>query len=72
MATPVIDYAAQGAANPRRRIHKLAFGWLRAVIAWNDARLTRNALARLSNQALSDIGLVRGDIDLIATPPATR
>jgi len=35
------------------------------VSAWNDTRITRNALNRLSNRELEDIGLVRGDIDLI-------
>ena len=32
---------------------------------WNAARITRNALSRLSNHELDDIGLCRGDIDLI-------
>ena len=36
------------------------------VIAWNDVRVTRKALARLSDRELDDIGLCRGDIDLIA------
>ena len=35
------------------------------VLAWNDARMTRNALSTLSDQELDDIGLVRGDIDTI-------
>lgn len=34
--------------------------------AWNDARVTRNALAALTDRELEDIGLVRGDIDLVA------
>ena len=34
--------------------------------AWNDARVTRNALKKLSDRELDDIGLCRGDIDLIA------
>lgn len=37
-----------------------------AVMAWNDARVTRNALAKLSDRELDDIGLSRGDIDAIA------
>jgi len=37
-----------------------------AVTTWNDARITRNALSRLSNRELEDIGMVRGDIDQIA------
>ena len=36
------------------------------VIAWNDARVTRNALSSLSDRELDDIGLVRGDIDKVA------
>jgi uncharacterized protein YjiS (DUF1127 family) len=32
---------------------------------WNAARITRNALSKLSNRELDDIGLCRGDIDLI-------
>lgn len=44
-------------------------GWIAglgaAVVAWNDARVTRNALAKLSDRELDDIGLNRGDIDTI-------
>ncbi|MEL7281644.1 MAG: DUF1127 domain-containing protein [Pseudomonadota bacterium] len=36
-----------------------------AFNAWNDARITRKALAQLSDRELEDIGLVRGDIDRI-------
>lgn len=36
------------------------------VAAWNDARLTRNALNALTDRELDDIGLVRGDIDDVA------
>jgi len=35
------------------------------LIAWNDARRTRIILSRLSAHELNDIGLTRGDIDLI-------
>jgi uncharacterized protein YjiS (DUF1127 family) len=38
---------------------------LAAIAAWNDARITRKALARLSDRELEDIGLSRGDIDAI-------
>lgn len=31
--------------------------------AWNDARLTRNALRQLSDRELDDIGLSRDDIE---------
>ncbi|GAB1479398.1 DUF1127 domain-containing protein [Paracoccaceae bacterium] len=33
--------------------------------AWNDARVTRKALTKLSDRELDDIGLCRGDIELI-------
>jgi len=36
------------------------------VAAWNDARVTRNALTTLTDRELDDIGLVRGDIDSVA------
>lgn len=34
--------------------------------AWNDARVTRGALSKLSDRELDDIGLSRGDIEFIA------
>ncbi|MEM1004872.1 MAG: DUF1127 domain-containing protein [Pseudomonadota bacterium] len=37
-----------------------------AAVEWNDARVTRNALNGLTDRELDDIGLCRGDIDLIA------
>jgi uncharacterized protein YjiS (DUF1127 family) len=37
-----------------------------AFSAWNDARATRNALAKLSDRELDDIGLSRSDIDSVA------
>lgn len=36
-----------------------------AVSGWNDARITRKALGKLSDHELDDIGLCRGDIALI-------
>jgi uncharacterized protein YjiS (DUF1127 family) len=32
---------------------------------WNDGRVTRKALYKLSDRELDDIGLCRGDIDLL-------
>ncbi len=37
------------------------------VTSWNDARVTRNALSGLTDRELEDIGLVRGDIEAVAT-----
>lgn len=38
---------------------------LASVIAWNDARVTRKALNALSDRELDDIGLSRGDIEMV-------
>lgn len=35
------------------------------VAAWNDSRLTRHALGKLSDHELDDLGLCRADIDAI-------
>ncbi len=40
-----------------------------AAAAWNDARVTRTALGKLSDRELDDIGLCRGDIELISAQP---
>ncbi len=37
-----------------------------ALAGWNDARVTRKALSRLSDRELDDIGLCRGDIDTLS------
>lgn len=39
---------------------------LGTVVAWNNARITRNALSSLTDRELEDIGLIRGDIDDVA------
>ena len=39
---------------------------LGSIARWNDARLTQKSLSALSDRELNDIGLCRGDIDLIA------
>ncbi|MGB5869927.1 MAG: DUF1127 domain-containing protein [Albidovulum sp.] len=36
-----------------------------SIASWNDARMTRSALGKLSDRELDDIGLSRGDIDHI-------
>lgn len=40
--------------------------------AWNDARVTRNALNGLSDRELEDIGLTRGDIAAVIDHKITR
>lgn len=41
-------------------------GLVGRIAAWNDARMTRKALSRLTDRELDDLGLVRGDIEDIA------
>ena len=53
-----------GAITTYRAINALSKAAL-AFAAWNDARLTRNALAKLSDRELDDIGLCRGDIEFL-------
>ncbi|WP_372571261.1 DUF1127 domain-containing protein [Ruegeria jejuensis] len=48
------------------RIGATIAAWATAIIDWNDARITRNALAGLSDRELDDIGMCRGDIDDVA------
>ena len=36
-----------------------------ALRGWNDRRVTRKALSSLSDRELDDIGLCRGDVELI-------
>jgi uncharacterized protein YjiS (DUF1127 family) len=57
-----------GAITTYRFIQFVSEGFA-AVAAWNDARITRKALARLSDHELDDIGLCRGDIDTIGALP---
>ncbi len=48
------------------RINATLMSVVGAISNWNDARATRNALVGLSDRELDDIGLVRGDIDMVA------
>ena len=46
-------------------ISRAAYRVIASVSTWNDTRRTRNALTRLSDRELNDIGLSRGDIPYI-------
>ncbi|MGC9371276.1 MAG: DUF1127 domain-containing protein [Paracoccaceae bacterium] len=48
------------------RFAKLIVSAIGTVAAWNDGRVTRKALSKLTDRELYDIGLIRGDIDHIA------
>jgi len=56
--------APYGAITTYRAISALS-NLLTALAAWNDARVTRKALTKLSDRELDDIGLCRGDIEMI-------
>ncbi|MDD9923927.1 MAG: DUF1127 domain-containing protein [Boseongicola sp.] len=47
------------------RFNRLIASTIGALASWNDARNTRNALAKLSDHELDDLGISRGDIDRI-------
>jgi uncharacterized protein YjiS (DUF1127 family) len=47
-------------------ILSLFSGMFSAMAAWNDARITRKSLSKLTARELDDIGLCRGDIDVIS------
>lgn len=53
-----------GAITTYRAISGLT-GVFAVLAAWNDARVTRKALNKLSDRELDDIGLCRGDIEFI-------
>ena len=36
--------------------------WIASVVAWNEARITRNVLLSLSAEQLDDIGLTRAEL----------
>lgn len=41
-------------------------GIIGTLAAWNDARVTRKSLSKLTKRELEDIGLCSADIDTIA------
>lgn len=55
-----------GSASAASRFLAAISATIASMIAWNDARVTRNALASLSDRELDDIGLSRADIDTVA------
>ncbi len=67
MATLDIHRTTFGSATFAGRITAFFTRFVGALVAWNDARVTRNALNALTDRELEDIGLIRGDIDVVAS-----
>lgn len=65
MAAYETSAAAPFGAIATYRVIKTIGDAVEALRAWNDRRMTRHALARLSDRELTDIGLCRGDIEMI-------
>ena len=55
--------APLGAITTYRAVNALSNA-VAVFAAWKDARATRNALSKLSDRELDDIGLCRGDIEV--------
>lgn len=47
------------------RLGRALAGSFASLAAWNDARVTRKSLSRLTARELDDIGLTRADIEAI-------
>lgn len=63
MASLDTSRAAYTAVGFIERLGETLTGVAASFAEWNDARVTRNSLARLTDRELDDIGLCRGDID---------
>ena len=66
MATFDTTRTTYGSATASRRFFAAINAAVATVVAWNDARVTRNALSGLTDRELEDIGLSRSDIDAVA------
>jgi uncharacterized protein YjiS (DUF1127 family) len=64
---PPSKRAARHRSAPSRRTRTVnAFtNALATFKVWNDTRITRKALSKLSDRELDDIGLCRGDIEML-------
>lgn len=55
-----------GSGNLFGRVAAVFGAVVSTVVDWNDARMTRNALNKLTDRELADIGMTRSDIDVVA------
>jgi uncharacterized protein YjiS (DUF1127 family) len=67
MAMAAFDTSRPALGLSAGRISGFFINMFGTVAAWNDARITRNSLSKLSARELDDIGLTHGDIDAVAT-----
>ncbi|MGZ2258633.1 DUF1127 domain-containing protein [Roseobacter sp. A03A-229] len=72
MATFDTSRTTYGSATVASRFFSMISATIASVVAWNDARVTRNALAALTDRELEDIGLSRADIDGVADSQIIR
>jgi uncharacterized protein YjiS (DUF1127 family) len=72
MATFDTSRTTYGSSIVAGRFSTLVTRAIIAIIAWNDARVTRKALGALTDRELEDIGLTRADIDLVAENKIVR
>lgn len=63
MATFETTRPAPFGAETVYRIVSVAEAAFSALVDWNNRRITRNALSRLSERDLADIGLTLADVD---------
>lgn len=68
----IIDTPRPVVAVPRFSFGRISAALFHNLRNWNDARVTRNTLSRLSEHELQDIGLCRGDIEDIARSGGPR
>lgn len=63
MATFDTTRTTYGAASVAGQFTRMIHLAVTSLVAWNDLRMTRNALASLTTRELEDIGLTRADLD---------
>ena len=72
MATFDTSRTTYGSATAASRFFAAIGAVIASVVAWNDARVTRNALTALTDRELEDIGLSRADIEGVASSEMNR
>jgi len=67
MAMAAFDTSRPASGLSAGNVSTVFINMFSAFAAWNDARVTRNSLSKLTARELDDIGLTYGDIEDIAT-----